>query len=466
MYAFMFACVTFLVFNLPLFSQGQQLANYLGTGSSPRLQLPLFSQNGPNWNSFTIDYQGIGNIPYSSDPSTNWSPWNVVDTDGNYYGTITLNSDGQSASWNKYEPGQTGYYLEGINFTKNNSTNIYQLTVDTIHIGVSSGPFPNTPPSQPATYAGTTKPIVYSVAGTQIIDNNGQPVIFKGFVRPSLEWNPQGQFLSPEDIATMATWNGNIVRLDLNQLYWFSSGLVTESGSYKQIIDAIIYYATLQNMAVILDLHWVEQGHQNPMANRDSLSFWTEVATAYKNYGTVLFELFNEPESIDKNIWLQGNDSYAGYQELYNAVRSTGANNLCIINGLDYGYDLSFVNDSFHVEGFNIVYGSHPYNEKGATDWKGAGGSLQNNFSGILNKYPIIFTEFGVNEASYFPNGYQNVYLRNLDFARQNKISYCAFAWWVEPNPSSANVFPCIISDWKGTPLNGGLQIYQDMQHK
>lgn len=40
----------------------QQLANYLGTGSNPNLQLQL-SANGPNWGSFTIDYPQLGGGP-------------------------------------------------------------------------------------------------------------------------------------------------------------------------------------------------------------------------------------------------------------------------------------------------------------------------------------------------------------------------------------------------------------------
>src|SRR4051794_8731410 len=100
-------------------------------------------------------------------------------------------------------------------------------------------------------------------------------------------------------------------------------------------------------MAVILDLHWTQYGSQSPMANKDSIRFWQEVATQYKDFGTVIFELYNEPYGIDTNTWLYGSVDYAGYQELYNAVRKTGANNLIICGGLDYAYDLSFVNPNF-----------------------------------------------------------------------------------------------------------------------
>ncbi len=143
-------------------------------------------------------------------------------------------------------------------------------------------------------------------------------------------------------------------------------------------------------MAVILDLHWVEDGKQSPMADKKSIDFWREVATQYKNFGTVIFELYNEPVGIDSATWQQGNATYAGYQELYDAVRNTGAKNLVICNGLQWGYDLSFVNSNFEIMGENIVYGSHPYNRVRS--------EFPQNFTGVINRKPIIFTEFGVNQ--------------------------------------------------------------------
>lgn len=252
---------------------GQQLANYIGTGSNPRIQLELSSTNGPGWGSYTIDYQGVGNVPYSSDPTKTWSPWNVKDTDGNYYGTITLKSDGNTVTFDKYVAND-GFYLEGIVLSYNNGNNAYQLTVSAIHGGGSSGPFPDAPLATPAVYAGTSEPIIFSVSGTQMVNNKGSHVYLKGMVRPSLEWNPQGQNLSVTDLQKIRDWGSNVIRLNLNQNYWFDSAPVTQYGSYKQIIDAIIYYSTQLGMAVILDLHWTENGHQNPMANKQSLVFW------------------------------------------------------------------------------------------------------------------------------------------------------------------------------------------------
>lgn len=456
-------CAVAFISHHSVHADGQQLANYIGTGSNPRIVLELSPNNGPKWGPYTLDYQGIGYVPWSGDPSNNWSPWNGKDQNGNYYGTINLKSDGKTVTLDSYSKG-TDYYFEGVALSYNQSVNAYQLTVTSIHGGSSSGPFPDAPAASPATYSGTAQPIIFSVDGDRIVNDKGSPVLLKGLVRPSLEWSQQGQDLSVQDIQNIRDWGANVIRLDLNQNYWFSSGPASQAGSYKQIINAIVYYAIQNGMAVILDLHWTENGGQSPMANHDSIRFWQEVAADYSAFGTVLFELFNEPESVSQNVWLNGSSDYAGYQQLYNAVRGAGANNVCIVNGLDWGYDLSFVSDSFKVDGSNIIYGSHPYNEKGSEGYTGPGGSFSNNFKGVIGKYPLIFTEFGVNDSRYFPNGYEAVYDRILTFADLNQVNYSGFAWWVDSNPAKVSVFPDLIKDWSGTPFNGGVQVHEDLQ--
>jgi endoglucanase len=41
-------------------------------------------------------------------------------------------------------------------------------------------------------------------------------------------------------------------------------------------------------------------------------------------------------------------------------VRDTGANNVVIIGGLNYAYDLSGI-ANYAIDGVNIMYNTHPY---------------------------------------------------------------------------------------------------------
>lgn len=85
------------------------------------------------------------------------------------------------------------------------------------------------------------------------------------------------------------------------------------------------------------------------MPDADSVTFWTQVATAYSSYSNVLFELYNEPHPSTWACWQTGcsitdtdysNDCQCqktltyqgvGMQALVTAVRGTGATNLAIV---------------------------------------------------------------------------------------------------------------------------------------
>ncbi len=442
--------------------------NYLGTGENPNLTMRYVKGAWPG--EWDLGY-GYTNIPKPNLPS--WSVWNVYDQPdgkGNYYGTMTIHTNDQNQiSKVDWQGGTDGYTLKDVKSKYDNTSpqgiNYYSMTcseVVTKNGGGGSGPFDNAPPATPMTYSDGT-PVVLSVSGDQIVDAKGNQIRIKGIARPSLEWNKQGQYLSPQDIANMKGWNANVVRIDMNQSYWLASEAKTVMGSYKQIIDAMIYYATKEGMLVILDLHWLTQ-NQSPMANSDSITFWTQIADEYKDFGTVLFELYNEPYGITQEQWLNGGDGVEGFQSLYNAVRKTDANNVCIVGGLDYAYQLDFVNDNFKVNGTNIVYNSHPYNDKGAEGYTGPGGSFVNNFAGIKGKFPIIFTEFGDNQSGDYSNGaYEAVYQRILTYIDGNDIHYSAFGWWIQANEPQ---FPTLIQgEWSSPqPINGGTMVHSDLQ--
>src|SRR5262249_17433713 len=152
---------------------------------------------------------------------------------------------------------------------------------------------------------------------------------------------------------------------------------------------------------VILDLHWSDRGdlgNQGPgqqrMADQNSITFWAQVAAKYKGDGRVIFELYNEPHDVSWDVWLGGGPSgdgftAAGMQALHDAVRGAGAENVVIVGGLGWAYDLSGV-PSHRVQGHNIVYATHPYDKPGKqpSDW-------DKGFGFLTSTDPVIITEFG-----------------------------------------------------------------------
>ena len=290
----------------------------------------------------------------------------------------------------------------------------------------------------------------YYVDGRTIYTVDHQPHAFHGLDRPSLEWNRTGEQLSAADYALMASWKANVVRISLNQGFWLAGSSVYFSG-YAGIVDQNVRWAHEAGMDVILDLHWSDRGDyartpdQQTMADAHSVTFWSEVAARYKDDGRVLFELYNEPHDVTWDVWQKGgqtSDGFAavGMQKLHDAVRATGAQNLVLVGGLSFAFDLSGVR-THRIEGYNIVYVTHPYDSpaKQATTWDTA-------FGYLTATDPVMATEFGnLRDCG------TSYYSQFLAYASQKKMSWSGWAWFV-----SGCTFPSLIADWSGTPTASG----------
>jgi hypothetical protein len=323
--------------------------------------------------------------------------------------------------------------------------------VSTTTDGASQRDAPNGTSGADASAGGSTTdqaaPGGYHVQGNTIYDPAGKPHLFHGVDRPSLEWSASGDHLSPADYQRMASWKANVVRIALNQDYWLEN-----SSSYQQTVDQQVQWAESAGLDVILDLHWSDKGDaanmpaQQRMADARSLLFWQAVATRYRGDGRVLFELYNEPHDVPWSVWLGGGPSgdgftVAGMQQLYDAVRAMGAENLVIVGGLQYAYDLSGVSQ-YPVQGHNVVYATHPYNQPSKQP-----GQWDFGFGTLSATYPVMATEFGDVSAACATDYYSEV----IAYANAHDMSWSGWAWY----PSGCQ-FPSLIADWSGTPTAAG----------
>src|SRR4051812_11762617 len=100
------------------------------------------------------------------------------------------------------------------------------------------------------------------------------------------------------DFIHQASNGANVARLSLNQNFWLA-GANGYDPNYANTIKTVVGYAEAAGISVILDLHWSDQGNlassagQQVMAGANSITFWQQLAAAYKNDPEVLFELYN-----------------------------------------------------------------------------------------------------------------------------------------------------------------------------
>jgi hypothetical protein len=327
---------------------------------------------------------------------------------------------------------------------------------------------------------GTPPPVApggYYTNGATVCDANGSPHLFHGVDRPSLEWDSQGEFNNSEgipasDFQAMASWHANVVRIALNQDFWLA-GAALHSASYQDTVDRAVHDAEAAGLDVILDLHWSDTGNlgvtasgksqncstdsnQQQMADVNSREFWSEVAAKYAGDGHVLFELYNEPNHVSWDVWLNGGMAtttpgacpattfeVVGMQKLYDTVRQTGANNVVIAGGLNYAFDLSGVQFG-SIQGYNIMYATHPYNtsDRGRSTWLASFGYLAQN-----DVAPVIATEFGDGTSGCTGQWDSDL----IAFSAMYHISWTAWGWWV-----GGCSFPALLSNWQYTPTAQG----------
>jgi endoglucanase len=128
-------------------------------------------------------------------------------------------------------------------------------------------------------------------------------------------------------------------------------------------------------------------------------------------------------------------------QQLYDTVRGVGAQNLIVIGGLDWAYDLSGV-PANRIEGYNILYATHPYTSVNGRsrpfqDWGRAWGTL-------TRSDPVVVTEFGVLDDTACTTQHDSSVIQ---YADAHLAGWTAWAWY----PGGCT-FPAITDDWAGTP--------------
>ena len=322
-------------------------------------------------------------------------------------------------------------------------------------------------PANPA-----SSPPELHVTGTKLLTKDGKPVWLQGLCIDSLEWAAGGEKILTSVPMAIDQWKSNVIRLPVREHFWFGRGPWQKKGeggmAYRKLVDTAIEAAAARGAYVALDLHRFGA----PMAK--DVEFWKDAATRYKNHPAVLFELFNETHGISWKIWRDGGslkspanknadvnaaenseedegDVSTGMQALVNAIRATGARNIVIAGGLDWGYDLSGVVKEFALserEGGNgIMYSSHIYPWK--KDWQGK--TLD-----AAAKYPVFIGEVGCppdwKGFQFIPESGRTEDLSKPDWAKdmigliqKHKLHWTAFSF----HPKTG---PMVIQDWDYTP--------------
>jgi endoglucanase len=395
----------------------------------------------------TVSVAGSGNSGLAAAPtSLTFTPSNFA-TAQNV--TITANSSGTGTT--TFTLSATGYTAVTVTATETTSGG-----------GGGSGPAPQ-----------------LHVSGNKLLNASGQQVILRGVDRSGTEYacvQGNGIFDGEVDqaaVTAMKNWGINAVRVPLNEACWNGESYVAAADAGANYQNAIKSYVSLLNsngMDVILDLHWTDGTYTGPSAGNctsaeaaeafcqkpmpdsaQAIPFWSSVATAFKGNDSVIFDLFNEPfaSRADNNnttegwqCWETGSPctgiSYpvAGMQQMINAVRGAGANNVIMLGGEEYANDLT---DWLQFEPTdpdnNLVASWHSYNFNTCSTQS----CWTSEVAPVIAKVPVIAGEIGENDCA-------GTYIDPLtSWLDSENTSYLAWAWNADFNCSSG---PGLVTDY------------------
>jgi endoglucanase len=316
------------------------------------------------------------------------------------------------------------------------------------------------------------------VNGTQIVNTSGREVTLIGATHSSLEFLCSGDnHFQLADFLAMRSWGMNVVRIPLSSEFWANAK--NDCPDYHLTVTNAVANAEAAGMYVILDLQWnapldladdpLSGGGQYPMPDiGKDLTFWEDLATIYHADPGVIFDLFGEPHDVSWETWYQGGTTQTivyrgatveggkgvyqaiGMRDLAERVRAIAPENLILISGLGWGYDLSNVDRGYQINVPNILYSTHPFDHgrQEPGDWPQAFGKL-------AQQVAVIAAEFGGYSCQ---TGYVST---AINYFKAHHMSWIAWGWEIAPCST-----PSLITDWSGTPnVPYGAFIRQQMQN-
>ncbi len=312
-----------------------------------------------------------------------------------------------------------------------------------------------------------TPPVVgpLHTSGNQIVQANGHPVVLHGVDLTALLSPGTTPPVTQEEIESIRAWGANLVRISVGEQLLLPDGCQYDP-DYGAKLAQVVRWVTDLGMVALIDLHESEPvlclgaGDQDMADDPGSVSFWQTVAGTFASNPLVAFDLYNEPHDISDAVWLDGGTATdylpyqaAGMQELYDAVRSTGARNLVFVSGNDWATEPP----SQLVSGRNIVYSVHDYTcpqqapPACSSPHPYDPATILRQWTALAATVPVFIGEFG------WPSAGDGTYNQTLvALARRLGWGWDAFSWntggfgllapgsTAEPNPAGMPILAAL----------------------
>lgn len=257
-----------------------------------------------------------------------------------------------------------------------------------------------------------------SVQGTQLTDQNNQPIVLRGM---SFGWHSMWpRFYNEKAVSWLKKdFNCNVVRAAM--------GIELGEHSYskdpqfsKEKIEAVIKGAIQSDIYVIVD--W----HSHNINLNEAKEFFAEISKKYAKYPNIIYEVFNEP---DYETWQEVKD-YA--EEIISVIRENDPKNIILVGCPHWDQDIDLPAADPILGYTNIMYTMHFY---AATHGK----ELRDRTdAAIKSGLPVFISESAGMEAS--GDGPLNIkaWQEYIDWMESNKLSW--ITWSVSDKDETCSI--------------------------
>lgn len=254
------------------------------------------------------------------------------------------------------------------------------------------------------------------VNGTNLCDENNNPIQLKGLSSHGLGWFPE--YINMDAFKSFKNdWNMNVLRLAMytEEYNGYCSSNEAQKKNLKSIVNKGIEIAQDLDLYVIVDWHILSDG--NPLTHvKDAIEFFDEISSKYKNDPHILYEICNEPNG--STTWADIK-SYA--KQVIPVIRKNAPDAIIIVGTPTWSQDVDIAAQSPITEYDNIMYALHFYADTHRDN-------LRNKMvSAIESGLPVFVSEYGICDAS--GNGLINTEEANkwVALMDQHKVSYIAW---------------------------------------
>jgi endoglucanase len=216
------------------------------------------------------------------------------------------------------------------------------------------------PPDPEDTVAPAGSPVALhgqlKVKGTQLLDQNDQPVQLKGVSSMWLNWDANGYASSGESLVYMRDhWKVSVIRAAMGTEQ--SGGYLKDPKSMSRKVNNVIRNALKAGVYVLVDWHTeiaVEQESQ-------AVAFFSDMASKYGAYPNVIWETYNEPRGFDWSDPDPATPTIKKYHEaVVKAIRAVDPDNLIILGTPNWSQKVDEA-AADPVVGTNLLYTLHFY---------------------------------------------------------------------------------------------------------